>query len=50
MPHNWQMLAVGRICTRCRLTQVKGEFDDDVPCPADRDDQKPAPQDSPQNR
>jgi hypothetical protein len=31
-PHQWVLLAVGRICRACLLVQPRGEFDDSVPC------------------
>jgi hypothetical protein len=32
MRHDWQAIAVGRICTICRTAQASDEFDDGVPC------------------
>lgn len=31
-PHAWMKIALGRICSRCKLVQANGEFDDSVPC------------------
>jgi hypothetical protein len=52
MPHHWQMIAAGRICTRCRLAQAKDEFDDNAPCPKDGDelDDGGRPADPPQSK
>ena len=30
--HRWHTIAVGRVCEICKTAQVKGEFDDNVPC------------------
>ena len=32
--HQWQRIALGRVCTTCQVTQAKGEFDDQAPCVA----------------
>jgi hypothetical protein len=32
--HQWQQLAVGRVCTACLQTQADGEIDDDSLCQA----------------
>jgi hypothetical protein len=32
--HDWQAIAVGRVCSNCRLTQADGEFDDEPLCVA----------------
>lgn len=31
-PHDWLMVAVGRICRVCLLVQAKDEFDDQSDC------------------
>ena len=30
--HAWVTIAAGRVCTTCRTSQAKGDFDDAVPC------------------
>jgi hypothetical protein len=32
--HDWQSLAVGRVCRNCFLTQADDEFDDEPVCVA----------------
>ena len=32
--HDWQMLALGRVCLLCQTAQATDEFDDGVPCEA----------------
>lgn len=34
--HQWNAIAVGRVCLNCQLVQQKGEYDDTVPCPGNR--------------
>jgi hypothetical protein len=31
--HHWISFSVGRRCTECGLTQLRGEYDDSVACP-----------------
>ena len=33
MAHDWQNVALGRICRECGLVQAKDEFDDEPECP-----------------
>jgi hypothetical protein len=33
-PHEWQRIAVGRVCKNCHVAQEAGAFDDHVPCEA----------------
>lgn len=30
--HRWEHIAVGRVCSICRITQTPTEFDDTVAC------------------
>jgi hypothetical protein len=30
--HQWERIAVGRVCVSCKLAQATGEFDDSAPC------------------
>jgi hypothetical protein len=30
--HAWRRLALGRVCDRCGITQLTGEFDDAIAC------------------
>jgi hypothetical protein len=30
--HQWNAIAVGRVCLNCQLVQQKGHYDDSVPC------------------
>jgi hypothetical protein len=30
--HRWEQIAVGRVCSTCRIAQATGEFDDAVAC------------------
>jgi hypothetical protein len=32
--HEWQRIAVGRVCKNCHVAQEAGAFDDHVPCEA----------------
>jgi hypothetical protein len=34
LPHSWERIAVGRVCSTCLATQADDEFDDNVPCRA----------------
>jgi hypothetical protein len=34
--HDWIGIAAGRVCSRCGIAQMKGEFDDPGPCPGAR--------------
>jgi len=41
MPHNWLIIAVGRVCTKCNEAQVNGKFENDSPCRDDKLDDEP---------
>jgi len=34
--HEWMEIAAGRVCSRCGMAQIKGEFSDAEPCPGTR--------------
>ena len=34
--HDWILFGLGRRCSICGLTQMRGEFNDSMPCPGDR--------------
>jgi hypothetical protein len=36
MPHDWLIIKLGRVCTKCSGTQANGEFVDDETCPSDK--------------